>query len=102
MIQRFEWPNQAAMEQEMRQLGCYPITYHYAPNSYFAPHTHGVDKIVGVVAGCFLLRLQGQRVELGPMQGVRVPALVRHDAEVVGEETVISVDALAVAGDFLG
>ncbi|MEG3639116.1 cupin domain-containing protein [Magnetococcus sp. PR-3] len=94
-IETFKWPDQATMQHQMQQWGYYPITYHYAPGTYFAPHTHPVDKIVGVVAGTLHIQLQGHTQQLGPMQGVKIPAHMRHDAEVIGQESVVSVDAMA-------
>nr|CRH04786.1 Conserved protein of unknown function [Candidatus Magnetococcus massalia] len=94
MIERFEWPDRASMAQAIRDAGYTPSEYRYPPGTYFPPHTHNVAKIVAVCSGRFSLELSGERVTLEPLQGVLVPAHALHDAEVLGEEPVVSIDAM--------
>ena len=53
-----------------------------------------MDKIDAVVAGRFRMTMGGTSVVLGPGDRLAVPRGTRHAAEVVGDETVISLDAI--------
>ena len=70
--------------------------YVYAPGTVFPDHAHGVDKIDAVVAGRFRLIIGGHVVVLRAGEWVSVPAGVVHSAAVVGDEPVISLDAIKV------
>ena len=59
-------------------------------------HKHGIDKIDAVVAGRFRLIIGGHVVVLRAGEWVSVPAGVVHSAAVVGDEPVISLDAIKV------
>lgn len=81
------------MMEEFRRRGHHPSRYVYPPGTYFAPHTHPMDKYAGVISGRFRIVLEGEAVVLGPGDFVFVPAGALHDAAVVGDEPVVSVDA---------
>jgi quercetin dioxygenase-like cupin family protein len=53
-----------------------------------------VDKIDAVVSGQFELIVSGDRTVLGPGDWVAVPRGVQHTATVVGNEPVVSLDAV--------
>lgn len=72
--------------------------YIYPPGTYFPPHTHDVDKIDAVVSGRFRMTMPEGEVVLGPGDCLEVPRHTVHSAEVVGEESVISLDAVKQAG----
>lgn len=69
----------------------------YPPGTRFAPHTHDVDKIDAVLAGRFAMTIAGERLVLQAGDLAVVPAGVVHDAEVLGAEAVVSLDAVRVA-----
>ena len=69
-------------------------TYTYPPGTVLPEHTHDVDKIDAVVAGCFRLVVAGHRTELGPGDWVEVSSGVRHSAKVVGDKMVVAIDAV--------
>jgi quercetin dioxygenase-like cupin family protein len=53
-----------------------------------------VDKIDAVLSGRFELVVDGRQAVLGPGDWIAVPRGVRHTATVVGDEPVVSLDAV--------
>jgi quercetin dioxygenase-like cupin family protein len=86
--------SEAAMRLKLERMGYSVSRYSYAPGTYFSPHTHGVDKIDGVLAGRFRMGMQEGTVILEAGDMLEVPRGVLHSAEVVGDEAVISLDAV--------
>ena len=77
------------------EAGGYQVSrYVYPPGTVFQPHTHAVDKIDAVVSGGFQMSIQGQAVILEAGDCMAVPRGVVHSAEVVGEQAVVSLDAV--------
>jgi quercetin dioxygenase-like cupin family protein len=87
-------PSEAAMRRKLEGLGYAVHTYTYPTGMRFDEHTHGVDKIDGVVSGRFRIEMEGESVVLQPGDMVWVPRGARHSAEVVGDEPVRSLDAV--------
>ena len=85
---------EAAMRSKLEAMGYYVSRYVYSPGTYFAPHTHGVDKIDGVLSGRFRMVMDGGTVILEAGDLLEVPHGVLHSAEVVGDEAVVSLDAI--------
>lgn len=85
---------EARLRRELRERGYRVTRYVYPPGTAFPEHHHDVDKIDAVLAGRFELVLEGTRHVLGPGQWVEVPAGARHTARVLGDEPVISLDAV--------
>lgn len=87
-------PTEEALRKELEERG-YRVSRHvYRPGTYFSEHTHSADKIDAVVSGRFRMTVEGTEVTLGPGDWVEVPAGTTHTAEVVGEEPVVSLDAV--------
>jgi quercetin dioxygenase-like cupin family protein len=86
--------NEAAMRQKLVELGYAVSRYVYPPGTYFPPHSHGVGKIDGVLAGQFRMSMEGESVVLEAGDMLVVPRGVVHSAEVVGEVAVVSLDAV--------
>jgi len=86
--------SEAAMIDRLERLGYSVNRYVYPPGTVFPPHTHEVDKIDTVLSGRFLLEIEGERVILEPGDSLAVPRGVVHSAEVVGDEPVVSLDAV--------
>lgn len=86
--------SEAAMRRKLEALGYHVTRYHYAPGTRFGTHTHAVDKIDAVLAGRFRITLGDEAVILEPGEWIEVPADAEHAAEVVGDTTVISLDAV--------
>lgn len=68
--------------------------YHYSPGTYFPPHTHDVEKINLVLKGMFQMSAADSLVVLQAGDAIFVPSGAVHDARVLGEETVICLDAV--------
>lgn len=83
-----------AMREKLERMGCTVMSYTYPPGCSFAPHTHGVDKIDGVLSGCFRMTMLGESVILHAGDMLAVPKGVLHSAEVVGDVPVISLDGI--------
>lgn len=88
--------SEAAMRRKLESRGYAVTKYVYPPGTYFPPHTHGVDKIDGVLSGRFRLSMEGKSVILEAGDLLAVPRGVVHEAEVVGGQPVVSLDAVRV------
>ncbi len=86
--------SESALRQRLEALGYEVSFYVYPPGTAFPSHTHGVDKIDAVLSGHFRLSMNGESVVLGPGEWLAVPSGVVHSAEVVGDRTVVSLDAV--------
>ena len=85
---------ESELRSRLEQRGYVVSRYVYPPGTVFSDHTHAVDKIDAVVSGSFRLVLEGTEVLLGPGDWVAVPRGARHRAEVVGNQSVVSLDAV--------
>lgn len=85
---------ETAMHTKLESRGYQVSRYVYPPGTYFPDHSHGVDKIDGVLSGRFLMRMAGQDVILEAGDTLAVPRGALHSAKVVGDEAVVSLDAV--------
>lgn len=69
-------------------------TYLYPPATYFPPHKHEDDKMDAVLRGRFRIAMGEESEVLGPGDIVEVPLGIEHEAEVIGDEAVVSFDAV--------
>ncbi|MDJ0832088.1 MAG: cupin domain-containing protein [Gammaproteobacteria bacterium] len=88
--------NESNMRRKLQDRGYRVNRYVYPPGTYFPPHTHDVDKIDGVLAGRFRMTMQGQPVDLVAGDCLVVPRGEVHSAEVIGDEAVVSLDAVKI------
>jgi len=86
--------SEAALRIKLESLGYHVAKYVYEPGTVFPDHTHGIDKIDAVVSGRFRLVISGHLAMLGPGDWVAVPRGSVHSAAVVGDEPVVSLDAV--------
>ena len=86
--------SEAALRRKLEAAGYTVARYVYSPGTTFPDHVHEVDKVDAVVSGRFRLVVSGHLVVLGPGDWIEVPRGVRHSATVVGDEAVISLDAV--------
>jgi quercetin dioxygenase-like cupin family protein len=84
------------MRRKLLGRGYAVSRYVYPPGTFFPEHEHAVDKIDGVLSGRFRLTLQGREVILEPGDCLTVPRGALHSAEVVGNDPVISLDAVRI------
>jgi quercetin dioxygenase-like cupin family protein len=85
--------SEEALRRRLEARGYRVTRYVYPPGTRFEEHRHAVDKIDAVLAGRFRLVLEGREAVLGPGDAIAVPRGALHSAEVVGDETVVSLDA---------
>jgi quercetin dioxygenase-like cupin family protein len=83
-----------ALRGKLETMGYRVARYVYAPGTVFPDHTHGVDKVDAVVSGRFRLIIGGHVAILGPGEWVDVPRGAVHSAAVMGDEPVVSLDAV--------
>ena len=81
------------MRRQLTDAGYQVSSYHYAPGTYFPPHTHSVHKRDTVLTGKLKIAWDGGSVVLEPGDMIEIPAGASHSAEVIGNETVLSLDA---------
>ena len=100
-IQIYHWDasrdgdlNETAMREKLIAMGYEVYSYVYPPGTCFPDHTHRVDKIDAVLSGQFRMSMLGQSVILKAGDYMEVPSGVVHSAEVVGDEPVLSLDAV--------
>jgi quercetin dioxygenase-like cupin family protein len=86
--------SEQALRARLEQRGYQVSRYVYQPGTRFPDHTHGVDKIDAVLSGRFRLTIGGEEMVLEAGDSVAVPRGVVHSAEVVGDEPVVSFDAV--------
>lgn len=85
---------EARLRQKLASRGYRVARYIYPPGTVFPDHTHTVDKIDAVVSGRFRLTMDGEAVVLEAGDWIAVPRGAVHAAEVVGDEPVVSLDAV--------
>ena len=85
--------SEAALKQKLEKKGYDVTRYVYSPGTHFPDHTHAIDKIDAVVSGRFRMMMRGQSVILEAGDCLMVPRGTMHSAEVVGNESVVSLDA---------
>lgn len=84
--------SESALHLKLSRLGYDCRRYEYPPGTRFPEHSHAMDKIDAVITGRFRISSGRQSVELGPGDYVHVPRGLVHSAEVIGDETVVSID----------
>lgn len=87
---------EAALRQKLEALGYAVARYLYPPGTRFPDHAHDVDKIDAVVSGRFRLVIGGHTAQLGPGDWVVVQRGRVHSATVIGDEPVVSLDAIKI------
>ncbi|MBM3461866.1 MAG: cupin domain-containing protein [Armatimonadetes bacterium] len=86
--------SEAAFRRKLKAEGYSVSRYVYPPGTHFPDHQHDVDKKDAVLAGRFLMRMHGQEIVLEAGDCLTVPCGAVHSATVVGEVSVISLDAI--------
>lgn len=91
--------SETEMRQQLVAAGYNVSRYHYSPGTYFPDHSHGVHKRDTVLTGKLKIAWPASEgspagsVVLEPGDMIEIPAGAVHSAEVVGPETVLSLDA---------
>jgi quercetin dioxygenase-like cupin family protein len=84
---------EAALARKLEARGYRVTRYVYPPGTVFPDHTHGRDKMDAVVSGRFRMSVDGHAVVLEAGDCLTVPRGTVHNADVVGDEPVVSLDA---------
>lgn len=87
-------PTEAALRARLESLGYRVARYVYEPGTVFPDHKHDVDKIDAVVSGRFRLVVRGHMKMLTAGDWVEIPRGTVHNAAVIGDEPVVSLDAV--------
>ncbi|MDP9002120.1 MAG: cupin domain-containing protein [Myxococcota bacterium] len=87
-------PTEAALRRKLEVRGYHVARHVYPPGTIFVTHTHDADKIDAVVSGRFLLSIHGEDFVLEAGDTLDVPRETPHRAAVIGEEPVVSLDAV--------
>ena len=82
-----------ALRRKLEARGYTVSCYHYSPGTVFPDHTHTIDKIDAVLSGKFRMTMKGHDFVLEAGDCLEVPRGTVHSAAVVGNETVVSLDA---------
>ncbi len=85
--------NEKNMRRWLERQGYAVSRYVYPPGTYFSDHTHEVDKNDTVLSVLLKIAAEGQEFVLAPGDIIEIPAHAVHNAEVVGDEAVVSLDA---------
>ena len=83
-----------SLRKKLEDKGYRVSSYTYSPGTYFSDHEHGQSKIDAVLSGTFRMGMYGEFVDLGPGDWIEVPAGATHSAEVIGDEAVVSLNAV--------
>jgi len=86
-------PSEANIRRWLRSQGYDVATYTYSPGTFFPNHTHSIDKKDAVISGRFRLIAAGLEFVLEAGDALEIPAGTIHSAEVIGNESVVSLDA---------
>jgi quercetin dioxygenase-like cupin family protein len=85
---------EAALRAKLEALGYRVAKYTYDPGTVFPDHKHDVDKIDAVLSGRFRLVVRGHTKVLGPGEWIEIPRGTVHNAAVMGDVPVVSLDAV--------
>lgn len=87
--------SESALRRKLEGRGYRVSRYVYPPGTSFPDHTHSVEKVDAVVSGRFRMTTDQGEIVLRPGDCLRVPRGAVHSATVVGDEPVVSLDAVA-------
>src|SRR5213595_161221 len=85
--------SERALRRKLEDRGYSVSKYVYPPGTVFPDHQHSIDKMDAVLSGKFRMTMQGTEVILSAGDCLAVPRGTIHSAEVVGDESVVSLDA---------
>lgn len=86
--------SEAGFRRKLEARGYACAVYTYPRGTVFPMHAHTQDKIDGVLRGRFLIRMDGADYLLEAGDCIAVPRGRLHSAEVLGDDAVVSIDAV--------
>jgi len=90
--------SEETLTRKIENRGYQVSKYIYPPGTYFSDHSHACDKIDGVLSGQLKMTLKDAEIILQAGDYLTVPKGTVHSAEVLGNEAVVSLDAVSVRG----
>jgi quercetin dioxygenase-like cupin family protein len=85
-------PTEKRMMRALELEGYEVLLYSYRAGTVFPEHEHARPKCDAVVAGILRVTVAGKSFDLAAGDRIYLPANTRHAAEVLGSETVVSLD----------
>ena len=85
--------SEQSMRRKLEARGSQMSCYVYLRGTSFPEHTHGIDKIDALLAGRCRMTMGPTLVVLEASDCLPMPRGAVHRADVVGNESVISLDA---------
>ncbi len=85
---------ETALRGKLESMGYIVARSVYPPDTEFPDRAHGMNRIDAVVSGRFRLVIGGHLTVLGPGDWVEIPRGVGHNARVLGDEPLVSLDAV--------
>lgn len=86
--------SETGLINKLEQMGYLCTRYTYPKGTFFPDHSHNTDKIDAVLKGQFKINMEGKSIILKAGDYIYVPMNTIHSAEVIGEESVVSIDAV--------
>lgn len=86
--------SEAALINKLEKMGYQCTCYTYPKGTIFPEHSHNLDKIDAVLKGQLKITMAGTSLVLHAGDYVFIAHGTRHSAEVVGDEAVVSIDAV--------
>jgi len=83
-----------ALKNKLQRLGYSVSRYVYPSGTYFSEHTHAMDKIDAVITGQLRIAMGDDSVIRKAGDLIQVPRGAVHSAEVIGDEPVVTLDAV--------
>lgn len=83
-----------ALVNKLETSGFSCTRYTYPPGTFFPEHVHDVEKIDAVVQGTFRITAGNREYLLQEGDSIRIPAGTAHSAEVIGNCSVVAIDAV--------
>ena len=86
--------SEQALRKNLQARGFHVTRYVYPPGTFFPEHAHSTDKMDAVISGQFRIKTKNSDLILEKGDALSVPRGTLHSAEVIGDEPVISLDAV--------
>ncbi len=83
---------ESSLTKKLQKAGYAVYRCVYPPGTRFPVHTHVIDKMDAVVTGMLKITTGDEEFILRPGDRLAIAAGVKHSAEVVGSEPVVSLD----------
>ena len=86
--------NEDNMRRKLMAEGYSVARYVYPKGTVFSDHIHSVNKKDAVLEGEFLITMGGDEFLLRAGDAIEAPSDAVHSAQVVGDDSVVSLDAV--------